>query len=238
MAGIRRRIEGSVWLARLLGGLIGLWLRLCHATTRWDRQGEDAVVAALQDGPVILILWHECTMLAPVHWAGLRRRGVPAPLSSLRDTSPIGRVSGAVQAHFGLQPMAMADGASNRAASRTVLRRLTEGMSVGLTGDGPLGPVRVLKDAGLDWARVSGRPVFVYAFSVRRHRRLATWDKMILPLPFTRGALAYRAWQGVVPRHPDAAALAALRAGLAAALDGVTDEVAGKVGLDPPHGHR
>lgn len=238
MTGWRRRVEGSVWLARLLGGMIGLWLRLCHCTTRWDRQGEAALVAALRDGPVIVILWHESTMLAALHWAGLRRFGVDAPLSSLRDTSPIGRVSGAVQAHFGLLPMAMAAGASNRAASRVVLRRLADGVSVGLTGDGPLGPVRVLKDAGLDWARISGRPVFVYGYAVRRHRRLATWDGMILPLPFTRGALIYRQWQGVVPRHPDASALADLRAGLAAALDAVTDEAAAKVGGNPPFRRR
>jgi lysophospholipid acyltransferase (LPLAT)-like uncharacterized protein len=218
---LRRRIEQSRLLARALGGLVALWLRFCRATTRWDLQGLDDLTAALRDGPVILVLWHECTMMAPAQWPA-----AIAPLSSLHDTSPIGRVSGAVQGWFGLMPMPMADGTSNRAASRQVLRRLEQGVSVGLTGDGPLGPVHVLKGAALEWARVSGRPVFVYGFALSRQRRLATWDQMILPLPFGRGRAIWRLWHPGLPRRADAATRSAEEAGLAAALTAVTQDAA------------
>lgn len=214
---LRRLIEQSDRLARVIGGLIALWLRLCNRTTRWQVEGLEDLRRALADGPVVVVLWHECTAMAPVHWPART-----APLSSLRAQSPIGRVSGGVQAAFGLQPIGMADGASNRAASREVLRRLKDGVSVGLTADGPMGPARVVKDAPLDWARASGRPVFLYAFGLARGRRLRTWDRMLFPLPFTRGAQIYRRWPVDLPRRVTRAEADTLRQQLATALDTVT----------------
>lgn len=211
---IRRRIEQSTLLAALLGRLVAGYLRLCNRTTRWTRVGQGDLEAALASGPVLLVLWHRHSLLAPVHWP--RRHG---QLSSLRDTSPIGMVSGAVQARFGLDPMAMSDRMSNLAASREILRRVRDGKSIGLTGDGPLGPADRVKDAALDWARVTGCPVFVYAFATRRHRILSTWDRMVLPLPFSRGRLVYQRWATPVPRRADAATMALLRADLGGALD-------------------
>ena len=211
---LRKRLESSDFLAGLLGRLVAGYLRLCNRTTRWTHVGHDELQAALAQGPVVLVLWHEFSLMAPVHWP--LKHG---QLSSLRDTSPIGMVSGAVQARFGLDPMAMSAKMSNRAASREILRRVQAGKSIGLTGDGPLGPVHVVKDAALDWARATGCPVFVYAYTVKRHRRLKTWDNMILPMPFTRGVSVYQRWTVQVPRRADDAALALLRADLKTALD-------------------
>ena len=213
---LRQRIEKSELLAGILGRLVAGYLRLCNRTTRWTRLGEAELHEALAQGPVVLVLWHEFSLMAPVHWPVKNGQ-----LSSLRDTSPIGMVSGTVQGRFGLDPMAMSAKMSNRAASREILRRVQQGKSIGLTGDGPLGPVHVVKDAALDWARATGCPVFVYAYAVRRQRRLKTWDQMVLPLPFTRGVSVYQRWAADVPRRADAATLIALRADLRQALDRV-----------------
>lgn len=211
---LRKRIESSDLLAGLLGRLVAGYLRLCNRTTRWTHTGYDDLRAALANGPVIIILWHEFSLMAPVHWPVQHGQ-----LSSLRDTSPIGMVSGAVQARFGLDPVAMSAKMANRAASREILRRVQQGKSIGLTGDGPLGPVHVVKDAALDWARATGCPVFVYAYATLRHWRLKTWDRMVLPLPFTRGVSVYQRWDTDVPRRADAAVIADLRADLKQALD-------------------
>ena len=218
---LRKRLESSDFLAGLLGRLVAGYLRLCNRTTRWTHLGHDELQAALAQGPVVLVLWHEFSLMAPVHWP--LKHG---QLSSLRDTSPIGMVSGAVQARFGLDPMAMSAKMSNRAASREILRRVQQGKSIGLTGDGPLGPVHVVKDAALDWARATGCPVFVYAYTVKRHRRLKTWDNMVLPMPFTRGVSVYQRWTVQVPRRADDAALALLRADLKTALDAASARTA------------
>ena len=223
---LRRRIESSDLLAGLLGRLVAGYLRLCNATTRWTRIGHDDLHVALAQGPVVLVLWHEFSLMAPVHWPVQHGQ-----LSSLRDTSPIGMVSGAVQARFGLDPVAMSAKMSNRAASREILRRVQQGKSIGLTGDGPLGPVHVVKDAALDWARATGCPVFIYAYAVNRHKLLKTWDRMVLPLPFTQGVSVYQRWQSEVPRRVNDVTLAILKADLQQALDRVA--ISARTGAEP-----
>lgn len=213
---LRQRVEHSAFLAWLLAALVGGYLWICNRTTRWDVTGLDAIRADLADGPVLLVMWHGRSMMGPLHWPI-----ADGQLSSLYADSAIGRVSGAMQRRFGLRPMAMADGQSNVSASRTILKRVREGVSIGMTGDGPLGPALVVKDAPLDWARAMQRPVYGYAFATRRHRLLGSWDKMMLPLPFTRGAYVFARWDMAVPRKADAKAIEAARASMHSLLTDV-----------------
>ena len=194
----RKRIQNSRRLAWLLAAGVGAYLGLCQRTTRWDVQGLDQLKADLRDGPVLLLMWHGRSLMGPIHWPV-----ETAPLSSLFDASPIGRVSGALQRRRGLHPMEMSDNTSNLAASRKVLRRVREGVSIGMTGDGPLGPALVLKDAPLEWARVMKRPVYAYAFATKRHRILKTWDDMMFPLPFTKGRVVFKRFDGDVTQKMD-----------------------------------
>ena len=216
---LRRHIEQSDRLAWLLGGLVALWLRFCHATTRWDRRGDADITAALLTGPVVVILWHESVMMGVPHWSQSF-----GPAVILRDTSPAGRLSGAVQKHFGMQPFAMAPNAASISVLRDVLRLVKSGVTLGITADGPKGPVKVVKAAPLDWVKATGRPVFLYAFASSHSVRLGTWDRMVLPLPFGRGVSIYRAWDGTVPRRADAAMMTGIQADIARQLDAALAE--------------
>ena len=210
----RKWLERQPWVTGGLGALLGGWARFCSATTRWERRGEEEMAAALREGPVGVVLWHERIMLVGVHW-----RPEWGPVAALHTPRFAGRVAGAAQGHVGLRPIAMDSRRGNIAASREILRSLKSGQSVGLTGDGPQGPARVLKDAPLEWARATGRPVFVYAFAMQGQRRLSTWDRMAWPRPFTRGAVVWRLWRADLPRRVDAATHAEMLGSLAQALD-------------------
>lgn len=216
---LRGWLNGQPWAPRLLGIPLGWWLRFCAISSRWHRHGEAEIEAALRDGPIVLALWHERIALSGQHW-----RAEWGPISALHTTRFAGRVAGAAQELLGTRPIAMSSHAGNLAASREVLRRLKDGGSVGIAADGSSGPPRDLKDAALEWARSTGRPVFVYAFAMRGQRRLGTWDRMVMPRPFSRGVAIWRRWDREVPRRADAATLEALRRDLAAALDAVAEE--------------
>ncbi len=210
----RKWLERQPWVTGGLGALLGNWARFCSATSRWERRGEEEMAAALREGPVVVVLWHERIMLVGVHW-----RPDWGPVAALHTPRFAGRVAGAAQGHVGLRPIAMDSRKGNIAASREILRSLKAGQSVGLTGDGPQGPARVLKDAPLEWARATGRPVFVYAFAMQGQRRLSTWDRMAWPRPFSRGAVVWRLWRADLPRRVDAATQAEMLGSLARALD-------------------
>jgi lysophospholipid acyltransferase (LPLAT)-like uncharacterized protein len=112
---------------------------------------------------------------------------------------------------------------SNIATSRIVLRRVRDGVCIGLAADGPQGPNGQMKDAPLEWARVMKRPIYGYAFSVKRHKILGSWDKMILPLPFTRGIAVFERFDGIITGKMNAAETGTAWTDLSKLLNSVAD---------------
>ncbi len=196
---LRHRLRSSPMLIGAMARLFAGWIRFCQVTTRWTAVRTDDLTMALQNGPVIVVLWHEHLMMAMPHWS---KTG--APMMSLHDTSPIGRVAGAMEARFGFVPIAMSGKESNIAMSRLIKRNIASGISIGITGDGPEGPRRICKTAPLDWARATGAPVFLYSAEMSRCKRLQTWDKMVFPLPFGRGSYGFTRLEKQISRRATA----------------------------------
>lgn len=206
-------MERSGLLAGLLARLLTTYLRLCWRTGRWTSDGQDTLNASLAEGPVTIICWHGRLVMAPVVW---ERR---APVAIPRDPSPAGRLSAATQAHFGTEPFEIDMSGGNFGPVRQVMKLVKGGASLGLTADGPKGPDRKVKRAAIDWARATGRPVFLFAWSSRRVIRLNTWDRLMLPIPFAGGSFVYRGWTPDIPRRPQKEDYARLRTDLARELD-------------------
>lgn len=225
---LRKRLERSKVLAWILGFLARCYFGLCYRTTRWDIQGLDTLKAALAEGPIILVVWHSRLLLGPFHWPVKHGQ-----LSSIHTRSPIGRVVGAMQRQQGLHPFEMNERTSNRATSRQILKRVKDGTSIGITADGPEGPALILKDPPIDWARATGRPVFCYAFSTKRAKRVDSWDKMLLPLPFTKGACIFAPFPDAIPRKLDARTQDKLRADLQAFMIDATARADAAIGIAP-----
>ena len=221
----RRRIESWNWPVEVAGRLVASSFRLGLATSRWTVEGDAEFRAALAEGPVIVVLWHEHIALGP-HF--LTRPG--APFVSVRDPSPAGRVGGVVQARFGMHPIGVRSG-GGPAATRAVLAAARAGRSLALAADGPLGPARVLGPAPLDWARVTGLPVFAFAWASSRMTRAGSWDRMRLPRLFGRGHAVLRRWPEAVPRKPEPHERERLEKSLSALLTEVTDAADRAVGM-------
>ncbi len=64
---------------------------------------------------------------------------------------------------------------------------MKDGYDVGITPDGPRGPRRRVKPGVIAAARFTGLPIIPVAFSARPARRLGSWDRTLVPFPFSRG---------------------------------------------------
>ncbi|NDV02140.1 lysophospholipid acyltransferase family protein [Pseudoroseicyclus tamaricis] len=223
------RIRDSAWLRRTLSALLTGWIRLCAATTRWQREGEAELRAQLAEGPVVMVLWHSRIAFAGVAWP----QGFP--MSSLNEGTAIGAMMAEVMERQGFSPMLMPPRASTMAQMRTVLKRLREERcSIGIAADGPKGPARALKPVPIDWARIAGVPVWGMAISQAKPWRLGSWDKTLFPRPFTRGAMILAPWEAPpLPRQPGEAERAAATASLTAHLDAITERADRVVGEAP-----
>ena len=203
---LRKRIEHSQTLASVIAAVAGRYLSWCSKRTDWTSEGLDDLRDALANGPVLLVMWHSRCLMAAEHWPVK-----DGPLSSLYNSSPVGRLAGALHRQAGLQPMQMSKSRSNRSASRRVLRRVKEGGSIGMTADGPTGPALQVQPAVLEWARVTGMPIFAYAYSTAKQKRMSSWDKMLVPKSGGRGAFVFRRFDGQIPRKMNPEETAQLR---------------------------
>ena len=80
-------------------------------------------------------------------------------------------------------------GSSSRNAVRALLglrRALQEGWSVAFSIDGPRGPRYKVKPGPVALARSSGVPLTMFHMAVDRAWVLNSWDRMMIPKPFSR----------------------------------------------------
>ena len=166
-------------LSSLAAGHIGA----VRATTRWH--STNATVAAnawTGQEPVIVAFWHNRLLLMPYCWQST------APFHMLISSHPDGRLIARTVAYFGIDAIAGSSRRGGGEALRTMVRKLQRGESVGITPDGPHGPRMHAGDGAIALARLSGAPILPAAAAVSRRIVLNTWDRLIVALPFSRGA--------------------------------------------------
>jgi lysophospholipid acyltransferase (LPLAT)-like uncharacterized protein len=204
-------------LARLFSG----YVRFCLATIRWRRDNE-AVAEAIWDGGggVIVCFWHSRIALSPACWP-LQRAQTPRALIS---HSADGRFIAQAMERLGfpaIRGSAEKGAGSSKGGARAfreVLGWIGAGNGVAITPDGPRGPAERFTEGPPMLARLSGAPVLLVGLAADPCRRLGTWDRGVIPLPFARGAIA---WDG--PFHATRADdMAALAADWSARLSAVT----------------
>lgn len=217
---LRKRIADSERYNDALASVLERYVRFCHRTTRWQRLGFEPLDALVGAGtPAIAALWHQRLMLAPYLFPVEL-----GPICSITSSGRAGTLAGRMQTRFGFQTIAMSSHKRHVALSRDVLGRIKSGVSVGIATDGPRGPARQASTVPLVWARAAGVRIFGVAFSTRKAKRLGTWDRMFLPMPFDTGALVCREWPQTVPRKASPEQIEALRLDLQAHLNAVTEE--------------
>src|SRR5204862_122761 len=100
---------------------------------------------------------------------------------------------------------------------------LTNGIDVAFTIDGPKGPVYVAKPGAVTLARHSGQAIFPFHVAVKRYIELSSWDRLKIPLPFTR-AITLMGEPIYVPRDASNEEVEAKQKALQKALDELLSE--------------
>ncbi|MGE5503842.1 MAG: lysophospholipid acyltransferase family protein [Actinomycetota bacterium] len=225
--GLAKRIGKSESLRGLLCWLTSQYIRLVHLTGHWEVVGGDIPARLWDQGrPFILAFWHGRILMMPKSW----RRSVPINMliSQHRDGQLIARTV----AHFGIRWVAGSTGRGGTGALRTMLKALKSGECVGITPDGPRGPRMRSSDGVVTVARMSGCPVIPATFSAARGRVLGSWDRFLLPLPFTRGVFVW-GHPVEVPKDADDAALDACRRAVEDGLNAITQDADRRMGRVP-----
>jgi hypothetical protein len=184
---------------RLAAGAV----RALGATLRLREEGIDALAplwAARQ--PLIYAVWHGRILMIP--WLSARLRGtrgartVRVLASRSRDGELVARWVG----RFGLGVVRGSSSRGGAAALRALAAALRAGEDVAVVPDGPRGPRERVQPGIVTLAALTGVPVVPLGFAARPARRLASWDRFVVPAPFARAAVVAGKAIGV-PRDAD-----------------------------------
>jgi len=171
-------------LATRLGALV---IRALAMTWRF-RIVNDAAYRTMRANrqPFIFAFWHG--QMLPLLWRH-RGEGVAIVISSHRD----GEIVAGVAERLGLRTIR---GSSTRGAARALLgvvRELEAGAEVAITPDGPRGPARRFASGALVAAQRVGAPIVGIGVTANRAWFLRSWDRFMIPKPFSRVRVAYSA---------------------------------------------
>lgn len=132
----------------------------------------------------IWALWHETILLSIWHH---RFQDVHVLISKSRDGELVARLA----AKFGYTALRGSTTRGGAEGARALVASLRAGKRCAITPDGPRGPRRRVQPGVAAVARLSGAPVVPFGFAARRAWRLSSWDRFLVPQPFTCCAFVY-----------------------------------------------
>ena len=176
------RQKYTLWQRVVLRLIIffGYWfIRLIGPTLRVCMSGEDDAQQTFCQRPLIGSFWHSSIIPATYLFRGC---GIRVMSSNSYDGEYMGRIIH----KFGFVAV---KGSSSRNAVRALLglrRALEDGWTVAFTLDGPRGPRHTVKPGPTALARSSGVAISAFHVAVDQAWVLTSWDRMMIPKPFSR----------------------------------------------------
>ncbi len=171
-----------------------LLVRLIGPTLRYSVSTEEGGPSGDWAGCAIYAFWHRCIIPALYYY---RRRRIGVMTSSSFDGEYIARIIN----KFGFRAVR---GSSTRGGGRALQEMqdvLDAGDAVAFTIDGPRGPRYVAKRGPVLLARNTNLPIYVFHCAVERAWVLNSWDRFMIPRPFSRVAVRF---SRVIEVPPDA----------------------------------
>ena len=208
--------------AEILGSVTGWFMRCWAKTLRYEVHDRCGVTTPEDPlGPVIFALWHNRIFtLPPIWWrtGGNARKSVV-----LTSASKDGALLARAMAVFGIGAVR---GSSSRRAVAALIgmkRALKDGLDVCITPDGPRGPRYGFHPGVIKLAESSGAPIVPIHAVYSSAWRLKTWDRLVIPKPFSRVTVIFDEML-VVPPKLDEAAFETYRERVQAILLAGTDD--------------
>ncbi|MBT3367212.1 MAG: lysophospholipid acyltransferase family protein [Nitrospina sp.] len=88
-------------------------------------------------------------------------------------------------------------------ASRSLIKVLRKNQRIIIIADGSRGPRCVAQTGSVQLAGITGAPVFPMTFGAKNKVVLNSWDRFVIPLPFTRCTLNFSSPISLPPKSSD-----------------------------------
>ncbi len=201
----------------IIGTLGKLVIDLLFSTARIESEGLEKVRSVLASEKFILAFWHSRILLVNYLCKGWKGAAL---VSQSQDGEIIARIL-QKQGHETIR------GSTTRGGVRalaTMIRRLKEkARPAVIIPDGPQGPRFKVQPGIITLAKKTGYPIIPISYSAERVKIFASWDRFMLPWPFTKCRVIY-GYPLYVPENSDKDMEEACRIRLEKELCSITDE--------------
>ncbi len=158
------------------------YMRLVNTTQRLHVTGQDGLgILTGEERSCVAMVWHNRILLGAV-------AGVGRHLSVMVSRSRDGAYMANTIERLGYSTVRGSTSQGQLQSVRELVGLLKEGRQIVMTPDGPRGPCYHLQRGPIEVARLSGAPIVPVGFTPSRVKRIGSWDRLIVPLPFTEVA--------------------------------------------------
>ncbi len=130
----------------------------------------------------IVVCWHGELLMSPQAYRHFHKKQLASGIISRHfDGEMIARIL----MYFSIAPLR---GSSSRGAKQVLLeafRALKKGDDLLVTPDGPRGPRHTISDGAIALAHKAKAPVLTVNYIPKAYWQLESWDKFVIPKPFT-----------------------------------------------------
>jgi lysophospholipid acyltransferase (LPLAT)-like uncharacterized protein len=174
-----------------LGPSLAYWsIRILGATMRFIEVNSEIPRSLIEKGTLAIgAFWHGRLLMMPclesVHKESGRKMSFL--VSSHRD----GQVIGKAVERFGHRAILGSSTRRGFSAFHQMLKAQEDGYDVIVVPDGPKGPRHEVQIGIMQLAKLSGSPIVPLSFSASRRKIFNTWDRFLLPCPFSKGVFIW-----------------------------------------------
>ena len=170
-----------------------------------------------KSGKAILTLWHSHLFYLTYHFREMR------DLYIMVSPSKDGDLIANVGKYLGYKVVRASSFKKTVPGTRECLKFLKKDFKIGLIADGSRGPRHQAQPGSVQLSRITGAPVYTLTWDATLKYEFSSWDRFILPLPFSKVTLNFGP-PIIVPSDADKETIRQKQDELTALLNQITEE--------------
>lgn len=131
----------------------------------------------------VCVTWHGELFMSPQAYRFVHKKQSASAIISLHFDGAL--IAGTLS-FLKIKPLR---GSTSKGAKKVLLqafKSIKSGEEILITPDGPRGPRYTMSDGAIGIALKSKLPIFVVNFTAKKYWQLNSWDKFVIPKPFSR----------------------------------------------------
>lgn len=186
-------VQNAPWYLKVLFTIYGcvmalLWFSFAlvwRLTLRVRFEGEENLEGRANS---IYVFWHENLLMYFLAFLRIKEPQVwlQHPLLFMKPIHIMLKLMGVKELAYG------SSGHNGKAAMARVEAKVKEGYSTVVTPDGPRGPLKKMKSGPMLLSANTGVPIVPMTYRCSNAWLLNTWDRKILPIPFSTIVISYK----------------------------------------------